>query len=193
MGVDLGTAYHHLDQEVDNLAIHWCEFDTLFRDGSQIDLLNKIASTFFYIVQQLLYQDAMLHLSRLTDPAAQGSYENLTIRRLPALVTDGTFKARLEATVSAAVGACQFARAWRDKRLAHGDFDVITGSARVSLPDVHRDKVARAIDAIGEVLRLLAKEYGTYTKSRTPPRPNPWGAKALVGHLRRTETGLATS
>jgi hypothetical protein len=69
MGADLGTLCHELRNEVEWLQFKWSEFQELFEKGAQrIDLLNTVASKFFYFLHKLLFEDAMLHLCRLTDP-----------------------------------------------------------------------------------------------------------------------------
>jgi len=188
MGAALGTFCHHLEQDFDSLSVKWCESTNLFReDEGQIDLLNAVASTFFYLVSQLMFNDAMLHLSRLSDPAQQGIYENLSIRRLPELIPDDDFRLKVESEVSKAVRACEFARVWRDKRLAHNSVDIATGQKLISHPDVVRDTVSKGIAAIGDVLRLVAKHYGAYSQASTSPKPNPWGSRALVLRLRGSQ------
>src|SRR5262245_39440881 len=104
MGSELGLYFHCIEQDSDSLAIKWCEFATLYAETpARTDLLNMVAPTFFYLVKQLFWQDAILHLCRLTDPAWQGRnrYENLSLFRLLELVPNGDFKKSWEPLVSA--------------------------------------------------------------------------------------------
>jgi hypothetical protein len=53
MGQDLGDLHHDLENEAALLLRKWNDFDELFNDDSQqLELLNKVASNFFYLLQQ---------------------------------------------------------------------------------------------------------------------------------------------
>jgi hypothetical protein len=187
MGPDLGPFQFHLDQEVDSLRIKWCEFHALFQDDAEgLDLLNQSASTFFYMVQKIMYEDAMLHLSRLTDPGRQFGHENLSIRRLPDLIDDAGLRIQVAQATDRALASCAFAREWRDKRLAHSDASIITGRQTIAYPDVQRDDVDAGIESIRIVVRLVSAHHGAFSFSASAPGPNPWGAKALVRQLRKS-------
>jgi hypothetical protein len=68
MGPELGSLYHELEEEVDWLQQKWNEFRELFAKGAErIELLNTVAPNFFYMLHKLMFEDAMLHLCRLTD------------------------------------------------------------------------------------------------------------------------------
>jgi hypothetical protein len=69
MGPDLGQLYHELEDGVSWLHEKWGELLELFDKGPErIALLNEVAPNFFYLVQQVLWESVLLHLSRLTDP-----------------------------------------------------------------------------------------------------------------------------
>jgi hypothetical protein len=52
MGPDLGSLCHDLRKEVDWLQDKWSMFRELFSRGSErLDLLNTVASNFFYSLQ----------------------------------------------------------------------------------------------------------------------------------------------
>ena len=70
MDADLETLFKALERELDWLQGKWSEYQEIFGNGpSRREVLNTVASNFFYLLEQLLFQDAMLHLCRLTDPA----------------------------------------------------------------------------------------------------------------------------
>ncbi|HWF83597.1 MAG TPA: hypothetical protein VG222_02055 [Vicinamibacterales bacterium] len=169
---------------LDSLQIKWCEFTALFL-ADAIDLLNQSASTFFYLVKQMMFNDAMLHLSRLTDPGVQNGFENLSIRRLSDLISDVGLKQQVVPAVAAAVTATAFARSWRDKRLAHSDTLSIQGQATVAQPDVEARNVATGIESVRAVVSLVAAHYQVFSLSGSSPRPNPWGSQALLYALQR--------
>ena len=80
MGDQLGPLYAELWQEVAGLHMKWAEFVTLFgTKPSRIELLNKVAPEFFSIVQNALWENALLHIARLTDPQKSRGKQNLSI------------------------------------------------------------------------------------------------------------------
>ena len=89
MGPDLGLLYSELQQDFGWLQHKWSEFLELFGRGPErIELLNVVASDFFYFLMKLLFEDTMLHLSRLTDPPKSAGRETLTVMRLADQIHD---------------------------------------------------------------------------------------------------------
>jgi hypothetical protein len=73
MGEALGRQFAELWQEVAHLHAKWLEYVELFGSKpSRIDLLNRAAPAFFRTVQDVFWEDMLLHLSRLTDPPRSG-------------------------------------------------------------------------------------------------------------------------
>ena len=80
MGERLGEQFHALWLDVTRLHIKWSQFVEIFGTApEQIDLLNRTAPSFFRIVEDIFWQDIMLHLCRLTDSAKSLGKENLSI------------------------------------------------------------------------------------------------------------------
>jgi hypothetical protein len=177
MGPELGTVFHELEYELWWMWRKWVEFHELFDKGpEQIELLNLAASSFFYVVQRLLFEDAMMHLSRLTDPPKSAGNETLTLTRLECLIRDPTLKAQIKTKTEKVKTECEFARQWRNKRLAHTDL-VAFRAGISSLPAVNVKNVDDAIASSLDLLKSIEEHYGF------PPSTSvvdPWGASALV-------------
>ena len=190
MGADLGNLYHELEGDLAWLLRKQREFGDLFGDDdSQTDLLNRVASNFFYFLERMFYEDALLHIGRLTDPAQTGGraqQANLTIQALGGATTDPNLKMQVQAAVDAAVSASRFAREWRNKRLAHADLAMHRQGQASSLPEVRRGDIAAAAEAIAEPIKLVARHFGV--PSALLNLSDPWGAKALVQYLRKAES-----
>lgn len=188
MGPELGHLYHELENEVAWLMRKQREFGDLFADDdAQVALLNRVASNFFAFLERMYFEDALLHIARLTDPATTGgraTQANLTIRALPAAVADATLQVHVQTAVDAALSASGFARDWRNKRLAHADLAVHRQGAASGLPEVFRQDLARAADAIAEPLKLVAQSYEVSTAFLN--LGDPWGAKALLDYLQNS-------
>jgi hypothetical protein len=179
MGADLGRLFHELTTEEDWLRDKWAVFQELFEHGQErIDLLNRAASNFFWSLHKLLFEDAMLHLSRLTDPPeSNGKKTNLTVLSLPTSISDPKLKDSVEKAIKGLIKSCEFARDMRNRRLAHADLSTARNEHPHSLPAVKSEDIARALQCLRTVLLLIEKYY------RIPPAltlRDPWGACALV-------------
>jgi AbiU2 len=116
MGEALGDLCFLLWKELTWLHIKWEEFRTLYGTSEkEIALLNAVAPNFFGRLQEVLWQDLMLHISRLTDPPRSVGRDNLSIRRLPALIEELSLKAEIENLVAEGVARSDFARDWRNR------------------------------------------------------------------------------
>ena len=72
----LTQLYDELLDDFDWLRRKWSEFQELYGKGQErIDVLNAAASNFFYLLQQVFFENAMLHLSRLTDRPRMAGHE----------------------------------------------------------------------------------------------------------------------
>jgi len=164
LGKKLGQLYYDLLIELILLHEKWKQYCELFgKDQQRIDLLNKVAPLFFWYLQHTLFDDIQLHLARLTDPPQTGSgknrQENLTMRRLPQLIDDPKFKREVEKLLEEVEQKCEFARKWRNKRLAH--LDANTRANPQLLPPRTRKKVEDALEAMRHLMNSVAKHYGT--------------------------------
>ncbi|KUJ82234.1 hypothetical protein AVO44_02920 [Ruegeria profundi] len=105
-----------------------------------------------------MFESAMLSVCRLTDPpsAMRGKSVNITVQRVPEFVSSHPKAAEISSIVEKATEAAEFARSWRNKRLAHSDEDVRRGKAQLELAS--RQRMEAAIDAIASVVRWVGVE-----------------------------------
>lgn len=160
MGPALGTIYNALWNDTAWLHAKWNEYRKLYgRSAERVDLLNQVARRFFRLLQDVLFEDTLLHLARLTDPPASFGKKNLSLRQLPPLVPNGQLAAELEALVAVAEDACVPARRWRNRRLAHRDLALALATTGDPLPGISRADVQRALGATSAVLNRLERHY----------------------------------
>jgi len=160
MGRDLGTLYHALWNELAWLYWKWGEYVELFgTKPSRIDLINRAAGYFFRIVQDSLWDDSLLHISRLTDPPKSVGKKNLTICRLPLLIDDHTLKEKVSKLVDVAVKKSDFCRDWRHRCIAHKDLDLALGAGAEPLKPASRAKIKESLNSIADVLNELSLHY----------------------------------
>jgi hypothetical protein len=161
----------------------WNEHKELFEKGeARIEVLNKSASNFFYFLNKLLFEDAMLHLCRLTDPPQTKGHSNLTIMRLAEAIGHPELSANVRSASEQARDRCEFARKWRDKYLAHADLWTFQNKGASPLPEVLSRDIEEALSAADQALWSVEQYYGL------PPTivsHDPWGASSLVHCLGR--------
>lgn len=163
LGPTLGPTFHALYEEVTSLHMKWGEFKKLYAHSPQeIDLLNQIAPFFFRVVQDIMWDDIVLHIARLADPAVSVGKSNLALRSLPPLIPDRCLAAKVDRLVQDALSKSEFARQLRNRRLAHRDLDLVLDRKAQSLPRGTRKQVEDALAAVGSVMNAV---YSHYLKS----------------------------
>ena len=181
MGSELGPLCHELVGELDLLRQKWGEFQVLFEKGPErIELLKEVASQFFGFMHNLLYEDAIMHICRLTDPPATMGHKNLTLMRLAESIPDPVLNAQVQNDAEEVRKKCEFARKLRDKRLAHTDLESLRNPSLSPLPNVTSKNIEEALRSMRALLYSVEQHYGL------PPSlsfPDPWGATSLVHYL----------
>jgi AbiU2 len=161
MGETLGKQYSVLFREVAALHLYWNEFLALFATSDErIKRLNQAAPAFFQMVQDQQFETNMSHLTRLTDNAATGKKQNLTIRNLPDLVSDQPLKDKLLVHIDDVVSKTEFCRDWRNRRFAHNDLLLATKDGRATpLPSATKEKIADALRALSDLMNVMERFY----------------------------------
>jgi hypothetical protein len=165
MGTELGSQFNELHNECAWLHLKWAEYVALFGEKtSRVDLLNASAAGFFALLESSLWDDVLLHICRLSDEPEVGrrKRQTLTVRRLPELV-DPKIRQRTRRLVSAAVKKREFARDWRNRRIAHRDLELALKEGAKPLDDASRQSVQDAIGAIRAVLGAVEEHYRKQT------------------------------
>jgi hypothetical protein len=159
MGADLGEIYYSLYKEVVWLHARWQQYRKLFAESDNVATLNQHGSFIFKLVQDGLWEDTLLHISRLTDPVESVGKENLTIQMLPGLVSEQALKADVQRLVDDAVNAAAFAREHRNKRLAHRDLQHAASPSAAPLSGISRQNVESMLDSIRKVMNRLENHF----------------------------------
>lgn len=160
MGDPLGKLFYALWQELAWLYEKWAEYVVLYgTKPSRIDLLNRAAPLFFRVIQDILWEDMILHIARLTDPPKSSGKATLTIRRLPDLVKDGNTAQALRGLINIAIQSSEFCRDWRNRHIAHRDLNLALEKEIVPLKRASRKKIKEALNSIAEVLNAVSQHY----------------------------------
>lgn len=161
-GPDLGLVYHRLWNECAQIHMHWHQFEELFGENeARVEIMNASAPHFFSIVQDILWNDVLLHLCRLTDPPEMGGKKNLSVQAVPDRISDAKLRSEVEALVEDAVETCEFARDWRHRHIAHRDLPLALNDETADpLEPASRNNVNEALEALRAVLTVVARGFG---------------------------------
>ena len=178
---DLADLHSQLGQDLTWLHLNWQEFKRLFAVSEKhVALLNATAPRFFARYEQAVWHDTLLHLCRLTDPPQSVGRDNLTIRRLIPLVTDSTLAARVKLEVEEAVRNTEFARDWRNRRLAHRNLAQALEPELYPLALASRAHVEAALASLCKVMNSVELHYKNSTTSYEHVIVYDSGADALL-------------
>jgi hypothetical protein len=166
MGEELGLLYHRLWNEIAWLYSKWEEYVELFgTKPTRIDLLNEAAGHFFRVVQDCLWEDTLLHIARLTDSPQTARRDNVSIRRLPALISSDSARKAVQAKVDEAIVRAEACRDWRNRCIAHMDLELALSEGAEPLKPASRASVRAAMDAIADVLNTVSSHLLDSTTS----------------------------
>ncbi len=144
-------------------------------------VLNGIAGPLTVLVQDVLWENLLLRVARLTDPVQSAGYHNLTFQQIPAFFTDQPEKHReLGDHVRAAVHAAEFARDWRNRRIGHRDLEHALDGQAKPLGKASLQRVDTALAAIHRILYTIT----SYEHAELPRRVG--GSNAADGFYYRT-------
>lgn len=160
LGPGLGKIYNSLWNELAWLHIKWNEYRELYGTSpKRINLLNSAAPLFFRIVQDNLWEEVLLSLTRLTDPPKSRGKGNLTINAIPELIQEDLFRETLIRLTSEATQKAEFARDWRNRHIAHRDVKIALGDEIKPLSPASRQKIGEAIKALDEIMNAVSQKY----------------------------------
>lgn len=160
MGPDLGPFYSLLVNECSLLHLEWAEYRVLFgTKPERVALLNEAAPTFFFQLQNLMWEGIVLHIARLMDPPNSGeNKENVTLRKLPELV-DSAFRYKIDILLKVAQEKCAFSQDWRNRHIAHRDLSLARDGNAKPLETASRISVESALEAVADVLNAVEYQY----------------------------------
>lgn len=185
MGTALGEQFDSLQNRTAWCFCKWEMYVELFgHSPERVEFLNRTAPGFFHAIQSALLDDTLMHIARLTDPAASAGKANLTIMSLPGLVDSVRDKGHVAPACRSAMSKADFCRELRNKVLAHNDLDVALGRSPRPLAAASRMKVWAALKSIAAVLNLVSNAYDCGTIAFEHVQQLPGGTAALLRFLK---------
>jgi hypothetical protein len=150
-----------IKQDAFRLRYAWMNFRFLFAgEKKHVEILNAAGPGFFGMAQRMMFDDVILRICRLTDPAANRNQENTTLKRLLQATdwqtSDPAKHAVFSAKIAAVDAACDGCRQHRNKRISHAD--LLHSQKALSLPDATMKMIDSAVDAIEGFIRDINYE-----------------------------------
>ena len=165
LGQDFGTVLYEIWDHWASGLTRLKEYRVLFSNQDMVKLLNAAGGAFMWDIQQILWQDLLLHVTRLTDPAKVGKRENLSVRALPPFCEQPGLQteypelhATVQGLVNEAVAAAEGPRDWRNRRISHTDQGLVIDPEADSLTPTSLRQVQAALDAVHAVIQAIASQ-----------------------------------
>jgi hypothetical protein len=184
MGKELGQMFYLLWNECAWLHLKWNDYEILFGSKPErVDLLNRAAPAFFKSIQDVLWEDILMHLCRITDPPKSCGKHTLTLQALPTLVPQA-IRPDVRSRLQEASRKSEFARNWRNRHIAHRDLSHALNKHAVPLAHASRKGVKEALKAIVDLLNYVEEQQcGSSTMYDYGISP-PGNAESLLYVLR---------
>ncbi|SNT12189.1 hypothetical protein SAMN05421640_2374 [Ekhidna lutea] len=158
LGPELGNIYHQLRNELIFIHIKWCEFEELYAHEERVELMKKNSPNFFYYLQNILFEDVILAITRITESKTNKGKENLTIRHFPSLVSD-KLKGKTGKLIKRINSESSFCRDRRNRKIGHLDKNLALKENPKPLEIASRNKVNQVLDSLAELMNFLQLEY----------------------------------
>jgi len=160
MGFELGSFYNSLYNEIIWLHYKWSEFEEIYgTKESRIQIINQAAPFFFFIIQKVLWENILLGIARITDPAKSRGKKNITIQALPGLIQDEKLKGKVEGSIKIILEKTEFCRDLRNRWISHHDYELSINDNAKPLENANRLLVTESLDEIENLINILLKEY----------------------------------
>ena len=188
----VAEVYRTLWQEVAWVHMVWEEAIGLFGVSTErVDLINRTAGEFFFVMQRLLADHTILGICKLLDPAesrtAAGPVQNSTLRQLAQRVeANGATEVSAECfgVLRELEDVTEEMRKRRNRAVAHNDLATRTGSHADPIGSIEKGQIQAALSGIAKVMNILGPSY---KEAETHFGGDGCGADALVLHLERGE------
>jgi hypothetical protein len=179
---------NRLWDELVHLHDVWDQYLSLYGHGPErVQLLNESARSFFAGLQRMMIREAMLCISRLTDPAQPGGGKNNLVLAVllddPKLDSSPKLKAKLSKELNRAKSGAAPIRKHRNRYIAHLDHATAIGAPDDPLPSVTRAAVEKVIQQMEAFYHRHSSEL--YDSDRVFELSSLGGTSSLIKALER--------
>ncbi len=163
---EVAVGHKLIGDELYYLYTKWDCFKLLFCSGDEtISVLNYAAGFFFGIYREVLRDDIILSICRLTDPATTPvtgqDRSNLTLAHLSEAIpdSDASLRQTLEEDLKNLKSQIADFRQHRNRRIGHYDLDTRKGHPDALLPNLGLNETDDALAAISAFLNRIHQFY----------------------------------
>lgn len=158
MPKQLKGIFDHLWQDVVWVHYKWDLFLQLYDKREDVELLNRTAPAVFRVWEDVMLDEIVISICRVTDPATTGRKKNLTLDRLGGAI-DGSSYSDLKREFKKGLldlrPVLKFARDHRNRRIAHVDLATRLNSHPEPLSDLNKRRIENALEAIATLMNLV--------------------------------------
>jgi AbiU2 len=162
--------------------------ENLYMDAGVVALLNRTAPAFFILVEEVLVNNIILSIARLTDQPQTRQHENLTLSRLVLELSERKYSdlgAQLDEKCKRIEEMSNPVRLYRHKRLAHADKAVCL-KANMSLSDeISISLIRELIKEIADFLNTFDYEFTKGETSYDEPISTYEGVTDFIAYLQK--------
>jgi AbiU2 len=166
MPTNVANAHDLLGRELCVLWTKWSDYKILYcKSKKTVEMLDHAASFFFRIVREVLRDDIIISVCRMTDPATATvsgvRKDNLTIAQLVSMIMpmDNKLCKRLGALQRTIVSCCAPFRVHRNRRIGHCDLNTRLKHHAAFLPGISIADTQKALQSIGVALNAVELHY----------------------------------
>lgn len=158
----LGPVYVEVDQDVTRVHAYWKLVTQLFGSRESVAILNNAAGFAIRAIQDSLIDSVILRITKLTDPAQAGRFQNLSLEHLIGKLpddADAELLDRLRTQLDIIQSSTKEFRLIRHKRLAHRDTAYAINSDQV-LPGIPLKSIDDSLERIRDFMHEIQRYYG---------------------------------
>ena len=153
--VEIGEIFAKLQSDIVWLHGRWIIFNQLYGESAErVQLLNDSAATYFRITQDVLLDDILISIGRITDKPIMGSNENLSLGQLINRLDKDKYPdiiSLLEGKLENIQLLSKDIRQIRNKKLAHKDINIALAKVEL-LPRVTIKSISTTLEAIRDFM-----------------------------------------
>ena len=151
--------FESIESEIIWLHSKWKIYRQLYGTNEErINQLNRSASTFFRLVQDVLFNDIVLSISRLTDPSKTFGRDNRSLEQLITLIDEkkhpDLIQILREKLNNLKTQSGPF-RKRRNKKIAHSDLLTALSIQSEPLPDISRQSIENALEITRDFMNQI--------------------------------------
>jgi hypothetical protein len=166
------TIFVPINNDVTWLHAIWVLYFQLYctKDEHYITM-NETAPAFFAILKNVLFEELVLILGRLTDPASTFGKENASLDKLvEIIVQEGNLA--LASSVRAQVNVFRTKhsafRTWRNARVNHNDLATLLNTRSTPMPQLPRKQVEEAVEEMAAIMNAVSEGLGSGSQEYRP-------------------------